>query len=431
MTIKSASISITISPKRIGFISTRFMGTDGVSLETEKWAKVLEELGHTCYWFAGKLDTPAERSLCHPLAFFGHPRIAALEQKLFGITVRSRQTTDEVHAIKEEIKNALYEFVRKFQVEVLVPENILSIPMNIPLGMAMTELIAETDLPTIAHHHDFAWERERFAISAANDYLQSAFPPNLPGLEHIVINSPAQQDLARRRGVPSTIIANAYDFENPPALVDDYAKDFRAAIGIAPDDILILQPTRVVGRKGIEHAVDLVRRLKNPKCKLIISHEAGDEGILYLESLKDRIAESGIDCRFISHRLAEKRQTKNGTKLYSLWDVYPHVDLVTYPSLYEGFGNAFLEAVYFRKPLVINRYSIYVRDLEPLGFKAITMDGFITEQVVRQTRTILNKPALREEWAEHNYQLARRHFSYAMLRRKLTARLANLFGEEI
>jgi hypothetical protein len=59
----------------------------------------------------------------------------------------------------------------------------------------------------------------------------------------------------------------------------------------------------------------------------------------------------------------------------SLWDVYPHADFITYPSLYEGFGNAFLEAIYFKKPLLINRYAIFVRDIEPKGFDLITMDG--------------------------------------------------------
>ena len=34
------------NPLHIGFVSTRFSGTDGVSLETEKWADVLENMGH-------------------------------------------------------------------------------------------------------------------------------------------------------------------------------------------------------------------------------------------------------------------------------------------------------------------------------------------------------------------------------------------------
>jgi hypothetical protein len=51
--------------------------------------------------------------------------------------------------------------------------------------------------------------------------------------------------------------------------------------------------------------------------------------------------------------VGETRQLDSeGQKVYTLWDLYPHAALVTYPSLYEGFGNAFLEAVYFRVPLL-------------------------------------------------------------------------------
>ncbi|MBW2336879.1 MAG: glycosyltransferase family 1 protein, partial [Deltaproteobacteria bacterium] len=39
----------------IGFVSTRFAGIDGVSLESSKWARVLEDEGHACFWFAGEL----------------------------------------------------------------------------------------------------------------------------------------------------------------------------------------------------------------------------------------------------------------------------------------------------------------------------------------------------------------------------------------
>ena len=47
------------------------------------------------------------------------------------------------------------------------------------------------------------WERERFTLNAVNDYLQAAFPPLLYGMEHVVINSMQQKELARRLGIPS------------------------------------------------------------------------------------------------------------------------------------------------------------------------------------------------------------------------------------
>src|SRR5688572_27126404 len=91
-------------PKRIGFVSTRFHGTDGVTLEARKWAHILQGMGHKCFWMAGLLDAPREISHEAPLAYFNHPQVAALQAKLFGVTTRSRELSDEIQAIKESLK---------------------------------------------------------------------------------------------------------------------------------------------------------------------------------------------------------------------------------------------------------------------------------------------------------------------------------------
>jgi len=426
----SDSIIAACPPKRIGFVSTRFHGTDGVTLEARKWALILESMGHECFWMAGLLDTPSAVSHETPLAFFNHPQVATLQAKLFGVTVRSREVTNEIQTIKELLKNELYRFVDKFKIEVLIPQNILAIPMHVPLGLAFTEVLAETGLPTIAHHHDFAWERERFTLTGVNDYLRAAFPGAMPHVEHVVINSMAQKELARRCSLPSAIIPNILDFETPAPGLDDYNRDVRREIGLADTDWFILQPTRVVARKGIEHAIELVRRLNDPRAKLVISHPAGDEGSAYMQMLRDRIDDAKIDVRFIADRIGETRGlTNDGKKIYTLFDIYPHADLVTYPSHYEGFGNAFLEAIYFGKPVVVNTYAVYARDIGPLGFKIIAMSQLVTREVVEQTRTLLQDAAMRADWAVTNYKLALKYFSYSVAKRKLAARLANLFGE--
>ncbi len=389
-------------------------------------------MGHSCFWMAGLLDAPAERSYTAPLMFFQHPEVANVQAQLFGTTVRTRAVTNQIQSIKELLKDELYRFIEKYQIEVLVPENILAIPMHVPLGLAMTEVIAETTLPVIAHHHDFAWERERFTLNAVNDYLQAAFPPLLYGMEHVVINSMQQKELARRLGIPSQVVPNVLDFETPPSGVDEYNSDLRREIGLNEDDWFILQPTRIVPRKGIEHAIELVHRLREPRAKLVISHPAGDEGDAYMAMLLDRIHDAGIDVRFISDRVGEARgRTADGKKVYTLSDVYPHADLVTYPSHFEGFGNAFLEAIYFGKPVVVNTYAVYARDINPLGFRTIEMTQLVTREVVEQVRTILKDKECREFWAQTNYALGLKHFSYSVARRKLAARLANLFGEGV
>lgn len=403
-----------------------------MTLEAKKWAHLFTGLGHSCYWMGGLLDTPAETSHHVPLAFFRHPEIEALHRRLFGVSKRSRETTNQIQSLKEYLKDEIYRFIEKFRLDVLVPQNILAIPIHVPLGLAMTEVIAETGLPVIAHHHDFAWERERFTFNAIGDYLQAAFPPYLPGIEHVVINSMAQKELARRLSIPSVLIPNILDFANPPPWFDDYNADLRREIGLAQDDIFVLQPTRVVARKGIEHSIELVRRLRDPKVKLVISHPAGDEGDLYMQMLRERIEDAKVDVRFVADRVGEHRgRDAAGRKIFTLFDLYIHADLVTYPSSYEGFGNAFLEAIYFGKPVVVYTYAVYARDIDPLGFKTIKLSQFVTEEVVQQTRRILQDKEMRAEWAETNYRLGLKYFSYSVARRKLAARLANLFGQDV
>ena len=272
----------------------------------------------------------------------------------------------------------------------------------------------------VAHHHDFYWERDRFAVNAVPDFLDMSFPPRLPNLRHGVINRQAGDQLARRKGVSSVLVPNVFEFEKEPPGIDDYSADARQELGLSEDDIFILQPTRIVPRKGIEMAIQLVARMEDPRCKLVISHEAGDEGFDYAEMLQALAKDEGVELLLVGDRIGEQRQLdKKGRKIYTLWDIYPHADLVTYPSLYEGFGNALIETFYFRKPVVVNRYSIFVQDIEPKGFETVTMNGYITREVVERTKALLADKNYQREMTETNYELGKKHYGYATLEKAL------------
>lgn len=418
--------------KNIGFVSTRFAGTDGVTLEASKWAEVLEKIGHRCFWLAGELDRDSQKSCLVPEAHFKHPKNQWINAQILGKKRREPAVTELIHDLRSFLKAKLYDFIKQFKLDLLIAENILTIPMQVPLGLALTEIIAETQIPVIAHHHDFSWERVRFSINAVNDYLSMAFPPSLFNIEHVVINSAAREKLAHRRGISSTVIPNVLDFENPPQANLKRAQDFRLSIGLKPEDIIILQPTRIVKRKGIEYAIELVNELKDSRYKLVISHEAGDEGFEYPEWIQEYAHQHHVDLRLVKTKISDPWTSPVNTEnQYSLWDIYPHADFITYPSLIEGFGNAFLEAIYFRKPILINRYETFVRDIEPQGFDLAVMDGFITKTTVQTVREILESPERRERMVTLNYEVARRHYSYSILRKHLNAILINFFGEYV
>ena len=412
----------------IGFIRTRFAGTDGVSLETKKWVDVLTEIGHICYYFAGECDWSEDRRMIVPEAYYRHPEIKARHDGFFN---KKTRTSEETYWIKDKalyLKERLVEFVALFNVDVIILENALTIPLNIPLGLAITELIAESGIPAIAHHHDFAWERKRFLVNCLQDYIDMSFPPSLDGIQHVVINTHARQQLALRRGVGAMLIPNVMNYQKPPPTADDYNADLRERLGLEPDEIFILQPTRIVERKGIEHAIELVQRL-GKKARLVVSHASGDEGEDYARRISSYAKLMGVNLICAERFFDTTRGAgENGEKIYNIWDAYIHSDLVTYPSVFEGFGNAFLEAVYFRKPIVVNNYSIYSTDIKPKGFEVVEFDDYVTDETVERTRAVIRDRELAARMAEVNFGLARKYFSYDMLRTNLKILLANAFG---
>ena len=415
--------------KNIGFVSTRFAGTDGVSLESSKWAEVFEKSGHSCFWFAGELDREKEKSFLVRKAHFKNEKNIWINERVLKEKKRKSSVTESIHTLRSYLKLKLEKFVEQFNIELLVVENALSIPMNIPLGIALAEYISETQIPTIAHHHDFWWERTHFSVNAVGEYLHMAFPPDLSNIEHVVINSAAQKELAHRRGISATIIPNVLDFEKPP-LNDKRTEEFRKKIGLNNDHIMILQPTRVIRRKGIELAIELVRALDNKRCKLVITHESGDEGFEYFEWIKEHASDHGVDLRIAeSHIASPWKNNGDRQKKYSLWNVYPHADFVTFPSLTEGFGNAFLEAVYFKKPILINRYDTYVRDIEPKGFDLVSIDGYLNNKAVQSVKEVLKSSIRRKRMVDKNYEIATACYSYSVLRKHLNAMMYNIFGE--
>jgi glycosyltransferase involved in cell wall biosynthesis len=558
----------------------------------------------------GELDTLPEDSFFVEETHFQHPDIKRIFADCSELPMEEQRVTHKIDKLKNKLKSRLNQFIKHFGIDLLVGENVLTIPLNIPLGFALTEIILEKEIPTIAHHYDYPWEFPPFSsrsdikdlhdfnakkqlyntlqskqsqinvfisyakedekianrlykdlknikkyniepwidtenilpgqkwktsISKAikdsscfialfssnsiskkgyvqkelklamdlldeypiseiflipirlnrcepiDDKLQDiqwvdffpsyekgfkkllkafevkkrflrepsesltylkresfsykddikralymAFPPNLPCIKHVVLNSDAHRQLGFEKGIEPKIIPYVMDFENPPSPPDDYASDVRQALNVSDDEFLILQPTRVIKSKGIEYSIELVHRL-GMKAKLIITHASGDEGYDYERRVREYSKMMKVETYFAANIIGRTRgKTKNGRKIYTLEDVYTHADLVTFPSLFESFGAAFIESIYFCKPIVINTYSTYTRDIKPHLFSLIEFDGYVTDEAVRKTRKVLTDAELRKKMVQYNYETAKKYFSFSLLQRELYGILANL-----
>ena len=410
----------------IGFVGTRFAGVDGVSLETQKLAHVFRQMGHSCFFCAGELDGNAQPGYLVPIMHFTDPTAKALHDEAFSKPTLPSSFYQQLYTQADAIRQELETFVSQYNIGLIVTQNALTIPMNISLGIAISDLIKRTQIKTLAHHHDFYWERDRFTTNGIQDTLNEAFPPNLQPMVHMVINRAMQRRLRVIKGIDALYLPNVFDFDTPPPQPDAYALTFREEVGLKADDQIILQPTRIIRRKGIEFGIELMRQLNDDRLVFVVTGYEGDEAGEYGNWLKMQAERAGIRYKFIGDYVGSERDEVEGHKVYTLWDIYPQAHLITYPSTYEGFGNALIETVYFRRPFVVNTYPVYLSDIKPTGIQAVEFHYDITNETVQATRQLLDNKALRNQVTQHNYEIGRTHFSHATLQQVLAQALERL-----
>jgi glycosyltransferase involved in cell wall biosynthesis len=444
---------------RVAFVSGKLGDVDGVSLEVDKWIAVLQDLGHEVYAIAGTFAQPldgvaSETTFELPQIRFDGPEQREFEQLVFPYlakrpkqlsAVQLKQLVEQMEAMGLEIAHQLFEYIRDHSIDVLIAENTNAMPMTLLGGIAVHHLATEMRVATIFHHHDFWWERSRFSDNRIRNLLNRIMPPVDPGLEHVVISSYAAHILSSLKRVSPFVIPNCENFDEA-VVKDDYNGSFRSELGFSDDDVLVIQPTRIVPRKRIEDSIRFlaafVTRYSEYKgrVKFIISLYQGDEpDENYIDSIRSLAEVHEIPFFLISDRVAARRGLDEaGRRLYTNRDVLVNADLVTYLPIWEGFGNALLEAVAARVPVVTTTYLVYKTDIKITGLENIeirdTYDAegrlVIPDDALEQTRIVLEHGASTGERTAHNVQVANAEFGFPILKEKLQ-RLFSLYGDEI
>jgi glycosyltransferase involved in cell wall biosynthesis len=454
--------------KSIGIFHYQVGHTDGVSLEIDKWKSVLEEMGCEVHLCAGDLGA-AQGTLIEEM-YHHLPPIERLASNAFN-ELRDFDPAayrSELERWADRLAGSLRAFIRHRKIELLIPQNVWSIGLNPPLAIALERVRGEFDLPALAQHHDFYWERGDglaltcpTAIELADRYL----PPREARIRHVVINSLAQRQLAERKGIQASVVPNIFDFEAPPWALDDFNRDLRARLGLSDGDLVILQATRIVPRKGIELAIDFVKALGAPDRRaeleqrslyngrkfgpdsrivlFLAGYDRDDAGGAYLSKLQVKAQRTGVDLAHVEGLIEHSRQTRHGQKIYSLWDAYAVADFVSYPSLWEGWGNQFLEAVRARLPILLFEYPVYHSDIAEKGFEVVSLgaelqgrdpaglaqaDPELIQDAAQQAVSLLTDARRRQATVEHNFQIGQKHYSMDALRTYLRPLLAGTIG---
>lgn len=327
-------------------LSFRLGGPDGVSVEAGKWQWALGRLGFDVRTVAGE-------------------GVADVLVPGLALAAERGPTVGEVSAAVGDA-------------ELVVVENLCSLPLNPAAAEVVATVLAGR--PAVLHHHDLPWQRERFTGYPP--------PPDDPSWVHVTINDLSRGQLAEH-GIRATTVRNAFD-PDPPAGARDST---RTTLGLDDADLLVMQPTRAIARKGVPVALALAEAL-GAAYWLVGPTEEG-----YDAELADVLGRSPVP-------------VFRGLPSGRIADAYAAADVVAFPSSWEGFGNPMIEAALHGKPLAVRRYPVAV-ELEAYGFRWFDAD----DPEALRAWLAAPDPSL----VEHNREVARTHFSLHDLPGRLAA----------
>ena len=177
---------------KIALIHYRVGETDGVSLEMDKWKRVLIELGHEVIYISGSSELAGTRVIKE--IAYNDP----LDLKLSGecyeklIDFNCESLEDKINSQALIIKKQFVRIINEEKLDYLVPNNIFALGKSLPIAIGLFMAIQETNIRVVNHHHDFYWERVKYANptcgfirEVSNDY----FPPKDRNMKHVVINN--------------------------------------------------------------------------------------------------------------------------------------------------------------------------------------------------------------------------------------------------
>lgn len=295
-----------------------------------------------------------------PLLSPENPRVQSVQKEI----LEKQKETESFNELKTELKQELEKVL--VSAKAVIVHNIPSMPFNFAATAAVNELTGTLKKRFIFWLHDTILVRDEWKTRFGKFPLTLLHKKN----NRIIFVAPthfrAKQftSLEKPYCIPKmTVIPNGVNVEEY-LKIDEITKQLMTRLSLSFNDFIIVTPVRVLPRKNIEMAIDVVHELTHlsgsRKIKLLITGPPGKDpdAIAYEAKLKHRIKMSRLreSVLFCHNLISFKRQLSNHEiRKWSVADVYNIADLVFIPSKEEGFGLPVIEAGAARKPILCSR----------------------------------------------------------------------------
>jgi mannosylglucosylglycerate synthase len=254
----------------------------------------------------------------------------------------------------------------------IVVHNMFTMPFNLAGTQALSSL-AEGGRRTVAWTHDLAASNPDYKIPPDRPF--ELIRERQPGVKYVTVSEARAAEFKTLMGAEvDAVVPNGLDFVRACAITPEVADLVREDL---PTSIILFYPTRVVARKNIAFALQIIGALRDiglPVRLLItgapdLHNRSSTEHFAGLKQLATDLQVQGLISWVNDLFYVDERQ---------LQSLYIVADAMLFTSRQEGFGLPLLEAAAHRLP-------VFCSNIEPLRSVALSGTSFFDLQDAPRT----------------------------------------------
>ncbi len=350
---KIGMVHYTAPPKQVA----------GVEVVIDFHSRILTERGYEIrliYGKGGGIDLKRVRECEVPLLSPDNPQVQNVQEEI----LKRGAETAEFKRLKEDIKQELRKLLS--DLDACIVHNIPSMPFNFAATAAINELADELKIRFLFWLHDTILVRDEWKdrmgkfpltlLHHKNEKITFVTPTAFRARQFASLEEP--YNIPRMKVIPNGVSVEEY------LKIDEVTKQLLRRLGISFNDFIIVTPVRMLPRKNIELALQVIHELSHisgkRRIRLLITGPPGNDlnSLTYEAKLKEMIRTRTLqDIVIFCHDLINFKRVIADDKIvkWSVADVYNIADLVFIPSKEEGFGLPVIEAGAARKPIFCSR----------------------------------------------------------------------------